>query len=93
MWDFHSWSANISNADPLAPPPPSPPYKPQEGHVWNFHSWNDVWMRREEDKYTGWQALDGTPKGLGAAPVKAVYDLVEGYVNDTSTLISSVCEC
>lgn len=39
-----------------------------------------------------WQALDGTPKGLGAASVQAVYDLNDEYPLDTKTLISSVCE-
>nr|XP_008113745.1 PREDICTED: protein-glutamine gamma-glutamyltransferase 4 isoform X2 [Anolis carolinensis] len=30
--------------------------------VWNFHVWNDVWMKRPDlpDGHDGWQAVDGT---------------------------------
>ncbi|NWT10804.1 TGM4 glutamyltransferase, partial [Vireo altiloquus] len=49
--------------------------------VWNFHVWNDVWMRRTDlpEGFDGWQAIDSTPQeqsqGLfqcGPCPVKAV---------------------
>ena len=33
--------------------------------VWNFHVWNDVWMRRSGDgtgSADGWQAVDATPQ-------------------------------
>eukprot|EP01120_Amphizonella_sp_Union-15-10_P006081 TRINITY_DN1895_c0_g1_i1.p1 TRINITY_DN1895_c0_g1~~TRINITY_DN1895_c0_g1_i1.p1 ORF type:complete len:494 (-),score=99.35 TRINITY_DN1895_c0_g1_i1:58-1431(-) len=32
--------------------------------IWNFHVWNDVWMKRPDLKpgYGGWQALDATPQ-------------------------------
>ncbi|KAM8967046.1 protein-glutamine gamma-glutamyltransferase 4 [Pelodytes ibericus] len=32
--------------------------------VWNFHVWNDVWMKRPDlpNGYDGWQALDATPQ-------------------------------
>ncbi|KAM4688250.1 protein-glutamine gamma-glutamyltransferase 4 [Discoglossus pictus] len=32
--------------------------------VWNFHVWNDVWMRRPDlpPGYDGWQAIDATPQ-------------------------------
>ncbi|XP_053323403.1 protein-glutamine gamma-glutamyltransferase 4 [Spea bombifrons] len=32
--------------------------------VWNFHVWNDVWMKRPDlpSGYDGWQALDATPQ-------------------------------
>uniref|UniRef100_A0A182J8Q9 protein-glutamine gamma-glutamyltransferase n=1 Tax=Anopheles atroparvus TaxID=41427 RepID=A0A182J8Q9_ANOAO len=50
--------------------------------VWNFHVWNEVWMRRPDigtDGYDGWQVIDGTPQEfsdgmykLGPAPVAAV---------------------
>ncbi|KAM9308219.1 protein-glutamine gamma-glutamyltransferase 4 [Gastrophryne carolinensis] len=34
--------------------------------VWNFHVWNDVWMKRHDlpSGYDGWQAIDGTPQEL-----------------------------
>lgn len=32
--------------------------------IWNFHVWNEVWMKREDlgEKYNGWQAVDATPQ-------------------------------
>ncbi|XP_063306716.1 protein-glutamine gamma-glutamyltransferase 4 isoform X1 [Pelobates fuscus] len=32
--------------------------------VWNFHVWNEVWMKRPDlpSGYDGWQALDSTPQ-------------------------------
>ncbi|NWI53095.1 TGM4 glutamyltransferase, partial [Calyptomena viridis] len=49
--------------------------------VWNFHVWNDVWMKRTDipDGFSGWQAIDSTPQeqsqGIfrcGPCPLKAV---------------------
>ncbi|NWX08224.1 TGM4 glutamyltransferase, partial [Caloenas nicobarica] len=49
--------------------------------VWNFHVWNDVWMRRLDlpAGFSGWQAIDATPQeqsqGMfqcGPCSVKAV---------------------
>ncbi|XP_060593813.1 protein-glutamine gamma-glutamyltransferase K-like [Ruditapes philippinarum] len=49
--------------------------------IWNFHSWNDVWMTRPDlpPGYDGWQAIDSTPqersKGiycLGPMSLKAI---------------------
>ncbi|NXM72758.1 TGM4 glutamyltransferase, partial [Serilophus lunatus] len=49
--------------------------------VWNFHVWNDAWMKRSDlpDGFDGWQAIDSTPQeqsqGMfqcGPCPVKAV---------------------
>ncbi|XP_062978822.1 protein-glutamine gamma-glutamyltransferase 4-like [Elgaria multicarinata webbii] len=49
--------------------------------VWNFHVWNDIWMKRLDlpKGFDGWQAIDGTPleesQGLlqcGPAPLKAI---------------------
>ncbi|KAM9231015.1 LOW QUALITY PROTEIN: protein-glutamine gamma-glutamyltransferase 4 [Leptosomus discolor] len=49
--------------------------------VWNFHVWNDVWMKRTDlpAGFDGWQAIDSTPQeqsqGIfqcGPCPVKAV---------------------
>ncbi|XP_048807188.1 protein-glutamine gamma-glutamyltransferase 4 [Lagopus muta] len=51
--------------------------------VWNFHVWNDVWMKRKDlpSGFDGWQAIDATPQeqslGIfqcGPCPVKAVKD-------------------
>ncbi|XP_074842190.1 protein-glutamine gamma-glutamyltransferase 4 [Carettochelys insculpta] len=49
--------------------------------VWNFHVWNDVWMKRPDMPlgFDGWQALDATPQepsqGIyqcGPCPLKAI---------------------
>nr|XP_005999060.1 PREDICTED: protein-glutamine gamma-glutamyltransferase 4 [Latimeria chalumnae] len=49
--------------------------------IWNFHVWNDVWMKRPDlpEGYDGWQALDSTPqeksKGVfqcGPSPLPAI---------------------
>ncbi|NWS70249.1 TGM4 glutamyltransferase, partial [Crotophaga sulcirostris] len=51
--------------------------------VWNFHVWNDVWMKRTDlpTGFDGWQAIDATPQeqsqGIfrcGPCSVKAVRD-------------------
>ncbi|XP_010137307.1 PREDICTED: protein-glutamine gamma-glutamyltransferase 4, partial [Buceros rhinoceros silvestris] len=49
--------------------------------VWNFHVWNDVWMKRTDmlAGFSGWQAIDATPQersqGIfqcGPSPLNAV---------------------
>ncbi|NXE45524.1 TGM4 glutamyltransferase, partial [Casuarius casuarius] len=54
--------------------------------IWNFHVWNDVWMKRPDlpAGFDGWQTVDSTPqeqsKGIfqcGPSPLKAIR---EGYV-------------
>ncbi|NWV31401.1 TGM4 glutamyltransferase, partial [Grantiella picta] len=49
--------------------------------VWNFHVWNDAWMKRTDmpPGFDGWQAIDSTPQEqsqgrfqCGPCPVKAV---------------------
>ncbi|KAJ8385678.1 hypothetical protein AAFF_G00183910 [Aldrovandia affinis] len=49
--------------------------------IWNFHVWNDVWMKRPDlpEGYDGWQALDATPQEesegvfqCGPCPLKAI---------------------
>ncbi|NXN95195.1 TGM4 glutamyltransferase, partial [Rhinopomastus cyanomelas] len=49
--------------------------------VWNFHVWNDVWMKRKDlpAGFDGWQAIDATPQEqsqgvfqCGPCPLKAV---------------------
>uniref|UniRef100_A0A8B9ZR12 Protein-glutamine gamma-glutamyltransferase 4 n=1 Tax=Anas zonorhyncha TaxID=75864 RepID=A0A8B9ZR12_9AVES len=51
--------------------------------VWNFHVWNDVWMKRKDlpSGFDGWQAIDSTPQeqsqGIfqcGPCPLKAIRD-------------------
>lgn len=36
--------------------------------IWNYHVWNEVWMRRQDlndhGEYDGWQAVDATPQEL-----------------------------
>ena len=37
----------------------------RQDSVWNFHVWNEVWMRRHdltESIYGGWQVIDSTPQ-------------------------------
>ena len=37
----------------------------RQDSVWNFHVWNEVWMRRpdlNESSYGGWQVIDATPQ-------------------------------
>jgi hypothetical protein len=57
------------------------------GGFWNFHVWNDIWLRRDDLKGTpyekaGWQAIDATPqepsfgpKQMGPAPLAAVKNM------------------
>ncbi|XP_053120670.1 protein-glutamine gamma-glutamyltransferase 4 [Hemicordylus capensis] len=49
--------------------------------IWNFHVWNDVWMKRPDlpKGFDGWQAIDATPQeqsqGIfqcGPSPVNAI---------------------
>lgn len=68
--------------------------------VWNFHVWNEVWMKRnvEGDKtYDGFQAIDSTPqessdgkKQCGPAPVVAIKRGEIFMPYDTKFLISEV---
>ncbi|NWY04546.1 TGM4 glutamyltransferase, partial [Nothoprocta ornata] len=54
--------------------------------IWNFHVWNDVWMKRPDlpAGFDGWQAIDATPQEqsqgvfqCGPSPLKAI---LEGHV-------------
>ncbi|NXA48099.1 TGM4 glutamyltransferase, partial [Nothocercus julius] len=54
--------------------------------IWNFHVWNDAWMKRPDlpAGFDGWQAIDSTPQEqsqgvfqCGPSPLKAV---LEGHV-------------
>ncbi|XP_010153209.1 PREDICTED: protein-glutamine gamma-glutamyltransferase 4 [Eurypyga helias] len=49
--------------------------------IWNFHVWNDVWMKRRDlpSGFDGWQAIDSTPQEqsqgvfqCGPCPLKAI---------------------
>lgn len=53
----------------------------KNGMVWNFHAWNDVWMKRSDlgSDYDGWQGLDSTIQEnsmgvsrMGPAPLVAL---------------------
>ncbi|XP_046549069.1 protein-glutamine gamma-glutamyltransferase K-like isoform X2 [Haliotis rubra] len=70
--------------------------------VWNFHVWNEVYMRRpdlntDDMKYDGWHAVDATPQErsegvytCGPSPVAAIKEghLRVGY--DTSFIYAEV---
>ncbi|XP_042329320.1 protein-glutamine gamma-glutamyltransferase 4-like [Sceloporus undulatus] len=72
---------------------------PSEDFIWNFHVWNDVWMKRPDlpEGYDGWQAVDGTPQeksqGIfrcGPASVKAIKYGEVNHDYDTMFLFSAV---
>ncbi|XP_053914952.1 protein-glutamine gamma-glutamyltransferase 4 [Cuculus canorus] len=67
--------------------------------VWNFHVWNDVWMKRTDlpNGFDGWQAIDSTPQeqsqGIfrcGPCSVKAVKDGVVYLPFDSRFVYSEV---
>ncbi|XP_028673687.2 protein-glutamine gamma-glutamyltransferase 4-like [Erpetoichthys calabaricus] len=67
--------------------------------IWNFHVWNDVWMKRPDlpEGYNGWQAIDATPQELsegsyqcGPAPLKAIKNGDVHLVYDTKFVLSEV---
>ncbi|KAJ8354722.1 hypothetical protein SKAU_G00222890 [Synaphobranchus kaupii] len=67
--------------------------------IWNFHVWNDVWMKRPDlpEGYDGWQALDSTPQeksnGIfqcGPCPLKAIKQGLVYLVYDTTFLFAEV---
>ncbi|KNC77324.1 hypothetical protein SARC_10212 [Sphaeroforma arctica JP610] len=62
----------------------------KEGHVWNFHSWNDIFMKRAVKKYSGWNVMDGTPGGTGPAPVQAIHDMDDDADFNVTSSISGV---
>lgn len=66
--DFH-WNENKE------------PDEDRNDSVWNFHVWNESWMKRSDlpEGYGGWQAFDSTPQETsggvyqcGPAPLKAI---------------------
>ncbi|XP_050079096.1 annulin-like [Anopheles maculipalpis] len=68
--------------------------------VWNFHVWNEVWMKRPDigkEQFDGWQVIDGTPLELsdgayklGPAPVLAVKNGLVNILYDCSLVFSAV---
>jgi hypothetical protein len=67
-----------------------------ESQAWNFHSWTDIYLNRQDlgskSAYlSGWQSLDGTPPGkIGPAPVRAIHDLTEEYPYQVADVTSTV---
>uniref|UniRef100_A0A8C2F4B8 protein-glutamine gamma-glutamyltransferase n=1 Tax=Cyprinus carpio TaxID=7962 RepID=A0A8C2F4B8_CYPCA len=55
--------------------------------VWNYHSWNEVYMRRPDlpEKYSGWQVVDSTPQetsdGLYRCGPTSVIAIKEGELS------------
>lgn len=69
------------------------------GMVWNFHSWNDAWMKRPDlpTPYSGWQAIDATLQEksigigrMGPAPLFAVKTMNPMVNYDSSFVIAEV---
>ncbi|KPP72412.1 hypothetical protein Z043_108593 [Scleropages formosus] len=67
--------------------------------IWNFHVWNDVWMKRPDlpQGYDGWQALDSTPQeksqGIfqcGPAPLYAIKSGEIKVPHDTKFVFAEV---
>ncbi|XP_067651179.1 annulin-like [Haliotis asinina] len=70
--------------------------------VWNFHVWNEVYMRRPDlntdaMKYDGWQVIDATPQErsdgvfvCGPAPVVAVKEGLIDVGDDTCFVYAEV---
>ena len=42
----------------------SPSRRRVSDSIWNFHVWNEVWLRRRDlpQGFDGWQAIDATPQ-------------------------------
>uniref|UniRef100_A0A182MQG2 protein-glutamine gamma-glutamyltransferase n=1 Tax=Anopheles culicifacies TaxID=139723 RepID=A0A182MQG2_9DIPT len=68
--------------------------------VWNFHVWNEVWMKRRDlgtAAYDGWQVIDGTPQEfsdgaykLGPAPVEAIKNGLVNMLYDCDFVFAEV---
>ncbi|KAM9329581.1 protein-glutamine gamma-glutamyltransferase K [Gastrophryne carolinensis] len=67
--------------------------------VWNYHCWNDCWMRRPDlpGGYDGWQAIDATPQetssGIyrcGPSPLLAIKNGLVNIKYDTGFIFSEV---
>jgi len=68
------------------------------GSVWNFHSWNEIWLNSRSDGVdNGWQAIDGTPQErsdgayrMGPTSVTAVKERKETLPYDVPFVVSEV---
>ncbi|XP_029445551.1 protein-glutamine gamma-glutamyltransferase 4 [Rhinatrema bivittatum] len=67
--------------------------------VWNFHVWNDVWMKRPDlsSTFNGWQAIDATPQEpsqgvfqCGPSPLTAIKTGEVHLPNDTKFIFAEV---
>ncbi|XP_066547088.1 protein-glutamine gamma-glutamyltransferase 4 isoform X2 [Amia ocellicauda] len=67
--------------------------------IWNFHVWNDVWMKRPDlpEGYDGWQALDATPQEksegvhqCGPSALKAIKNGEVYLAHDTKFVFAEV---
>ncbi|XP_018412167.1 PREDICTED: protein-glutamine gamma-glutamyltransferase K, partial [Nanorana parkeri] len=67
--------------------------------VWNYHCWNDCWMRRPDlpAGYDGWQAIDATPQetsnGIyccGPSPLLAIKNGIVNIKFDTPFIFAEV---
>lgn len=63
----------------------------RDGQVWNFHSWNEIYLSRASEATTGWHSLDGTPTlGVGPVLTESVRTLDESDADHMPLLISTV---
>ncbi|XP_065660168.1 hemocyte protein-glutamine gamma-glutamyltransferase isoform X2 [Hydra vulgaris] len=68
--------------------------------IWNFHVWNEVWMKRLDlfdSKFDGWQAIDATPQEVngginqtGPAPLVAIKEGIMDIKYDVPFVFSEV---
>ncbi|KAJ8317787.1 hypothetical protein KUTeg_004661 [Tegillarca granosa] len=62
-------------------------YLDSKDSIWNFHVWNDVWIRRNDlpNGFSGWQVIDATPQErsdgkMQCGPV-SLRSIKEGFTN------------
>lgn len=68
--------------------------------VWNFHVWNEGWMKRPDlgvKKFDGWQVIDSTPQEIsdgmfrnGPASVRAIKEGSVAYMYDAPFVYAEV---
>uniref|UniRef100_A0A8C4Q815 protein-glutamine gamma-glutamyltransferase n=1 Tax=Eptatretus burgeri TaxID=7764 RepID=A0A8C4Q815_EPTBU len=73
--------------------------KMESDSIWNFHVWNDCWMKRPDliDGFDGWQAIDATPQETssgvyqcGPSSLKAIKNGMVYLNYDTPFLFAEV---
>jgi len=75
----------------------------QDGSIWNFHSWTEVWTRRDDltsasgYQEGSWNAADSTPQEMsdgkmqmGPTSIEAVKNMDDNVEYDTPFVISEV---